>query len=400
MLLWIALALLTAAVLASVLAPLARPASETEAPGTDASAEAGARAVYRDQLAEIEAERAAGLIGAAEADAAKIEVSRRLLASAAARTEDAAPAVIASRRATQHGRIALATAASVSLLTLVLYLAHGSPSMPGTLATQANAARGQAELARMITQVETRLRQAPEDGKGWEVIAPIYLKLGRYADAAAAYTNAARLQGESARLLAGIAEASILAKDGLVTEDARAAYEKILKLEPGQMEPRFWLAMGKEQDGRLSEAMAEYTALLSESSPDAPYRSVLETRIKEVTARTSTLGDSPPPADKKAAKAPASPPSGPSAADMEAAAQMSPDQRQQMIVGMVDGLAQRLKRDGKDLAGWQRLLKAYSVLGRQDDARAALAEARRHFEGDTRALSDLSQLAATLGLGS
>ena len=71
-----------------------------------------------------------------------------------------------------------------------------------------------------------------------------------------------------------------------------------------------------------------------------------------------------------------------------------------MVVGMVEGLAQRLKRDGKDLAGWQRLLKAYTVLGRRDDARAALAEARRNFEGDARALSDLSGLAATLGLGS
>ena len=71
-----------------------------------------------------------------------------------------------------------------------------------------------------------------------------------------------------------------------------------------------------------------------------------------------------------------------------------------MVVGMVEGLAQRLKRDGRDLAGWQRLLQAYTVLGRRDDARAALAEARRNFEGDARALSDLSGLAAKLGLGS
>ena len=71
-----------------------------------------------------------------------------------------------------------------------------------------------------------------------------------------------------------------------------------------------------------------------------------------------------------------------------------------MVVGMVEGLAQRLKRDGRDLAGWQRLLQAYTVLGRHDDARAALAEARRNFEGDARALSDLSGLAAKLGLGS
>jgi cytochrome c-type biogenesis protein CcmH len=390
MLLWIAFALLTAAVLAWVLAPLARPAPAGSA---QASAEAGARAVYRDQLAEIEAERAAGLIGAAEAEAAKIEISRRLLASAAHAEKGQLPTP-AAPGATQHGRIALATAAAIPLLTLALYLAYGSPGMPDTLAAQANAARGQAELARMIAQVEARLRQAPDDGKGWEVIAPVYLKLGRYADAASAYANAARLQGESVKLLAGIAEASILAKDGIVTEEARAAYGKLLKLEPGRAEPRFWLAMGKEQDGRLADALADYTALLSEAPPDAAYRAALEMRTREVSARIAAGGA--PEQDKGQGKGPA----GPTAADLDAAAQLSPEQRAQMIVGMVDGLAQRLKRDGKDLAGWQRLLKAYAVLGRHDDARAALAEARRNFEGDARALSDLSGLAATLGLGS
>lgn len=391
MLLWIAFALLTAAVLAWMLAPLARPAPADEAL---APAEAGARAVYRDQLAEIEAERAAGLIGAAEAEAAKIEISRRLLASAARAEEAAAPGAAEPPAGTHHGRIALATAAGVALLTLGLYLAYGSPGTPDTLAAQANAARGQAELARMIAQVEARLRQAPDDGAGWEVIAPVYLKLGRYPDAAAAYANAARLQGESVKLLAGLAEASILAKDGVVTEEARAAYEKILKLEPGHAEPRFWLAMGKEQDGRLPEALADYRALLNEAVPDADYRDALETRVKEVSARIAAGGQEQ--QGRQSAKAP----TGPTAADLEAAARLSPDQRQQMVVGMVEGLAQRLKRDGRDLAGWQRLLQAYTVLGRRDDARAALAEARRNFEGDARALSDLSGLAAKLGLGS
>ncbi len=390
MLLWIAFALLTAAVLAWVLAPLARPAPAGDA---RASAEAGARAVYRDQLAEIEAEREAGLIRAAEAEAARIEISRRLLASAA-QPEDATPDIPAPGRATQHGRIAMATAAAVPLLTLALYLAYGSPGMPGTLASQGAAAREQAQIARMMAQVEARLREAPDDSKGWEVIAPVYLKLGRYADAATAYANAVRLQGESVKLLAGLAEASILAKDGIVTEEARTAYERVLVLEPGRVEPRFWLAMGKEQDGRLAEALADYTAMLNKAPPDAAYREALEARMKEVSARIAAGGGQE--RGRKAAEVSA----GPTASDMEAAAKLSPEQRQQMIVGMVEGLAQRLKRDGKDLAGWQRLLRAYAVLGRHDDARAALAEARRNFDGDQRALSDLSGLAATLGLGS
>jgi cytochrome c-type biogenesis protein CcmH len=393
MMLWIAFALLTVAVLSWVLAPLARPATADEA---QASSEAGARAVYRDQLAEVEAERTAGLIGTAEAEAAKIEISRRLLANAAqvgrARSGKKAP-----RSTALHGRIALATAAAVPLLTLALYVAYGSPGMPATVAS---AARGQAELVSMIAQVETRLRHTPDDGRGWEVIAPVYLKLGRFADAAAAYTNAARLLGDNVKLLAGIAEASILSKDGIVSEEARTAYEKVLKLEPGRMEARFWLAKGKEQDGRLAEALSDYTALLKEAPPDAPYRQTMQTRISEVTARISAVAGKSAAGGQVAAAEPARAPRGPTAADMEAASKLNAEQRQQMVVGMVEGLAQRLKSNGKDLAGWERLLKAYTVLGRHDDARAALAEARRNFEGDARALSDLSGLAATLGLGS
>jgi cytochrome c-type biogenesis protein CcmH len=388
MLLWIAFALLTAAVLAWVLAPLAQSAPVGDAP---ASAEAGARAVYRDQLAEIEAERAAGLIGAAEAEAARIEVSRRLLASAAGAEAALAGAPAALARV-RHQRIVLATAAAVPLLTLGLYLAHGSPGMSaGALSARTDAEREGAKLALMVAKVEERLRAAPGDGKGWEVIAPVYLKLGRFADAATAYATAARLQGESVNLLAGLAEASIMAKDGIVTDEARTAYAKILKLEPGLPEPRFWLALGKEQDGRLADALADYSALLKEAPSEAPYRPALEKRIAEVTARLPSGAET-----KPTAKAP----SGPSAADIEAAAKLSPGERAAMIAGMVEGLAERLKRNGQDLPGWKRLIQSYQALDRRDDARAALAEARRRFEGDAAALADLSRLAKQLDLGS
>ncbi len=181
----------------------------------------------------------------------------------------------------------------------------------------------------MIAQVEARLREHPDQGKGWEAVAPVYLKLGRFRDAANAYANAARLNGETVALLAGRADAAILASDGIVTEEVRTAYEKILKLEPKRVEPRFWLAMAKEQDGRFAEALAEYEALLAEAPADAPYRSPLEFRVLAMTARIA------------AAKGGA--PTGPSEADVAAAAKLTPGQRAQMIAGMVDGLAQRLK---------------------------------------------------------
>lgn len=379
MLLWIAFALMTAAALAAVLLPLAHPAREVEP-------DAGALAVYRHQLDEIEDERERGLVDDSEAAGARVEVSRRLLASADHMdSPPRLPALPESKRAT----VALATAAAIPLLTLALYLTHGSPGLPSfPAAGHVQLPLERAQIGDLIAKVEARLREHPEDGEGWDVIAPVYYKLERFRDAANAYARAARLKGETVRRLAGLAESTVLAADGIVTEEARAAYERILTMEPGRPEPRFWLALAKEQDGKLAPALAEYRTLLSDAPADAPWRAAVESRIADVSRRLAG-------ADRPDPRAP-----GPSAGDVAAAEKLSPQERVKMIAGMVDGLAERLKHDGRDLAGWQRLINAYAVLGRGQDARAALAEARRNFTTDEKALADLSALAKSLGLGS
>jgi cytochrome c-type biogenesis protein CcmH len=380
MLLWLLFALLTVAVLMAVLAPLARPRRQAEA-------ETGAQEVYRHQLDELEAERARGLIDPAEAEAARIEVSRRLLASAAA--AEAVGAGAARPAADRRLPVALAVAVLVPAATLALYLTHGSPGLPAyPVAARAQLPPGQAEIGELIARVEARLRQHPEDGDGWDVIAPVYYKLGRFREAAAAYARAAALKGETAQRLGGFAESTVFAADGIVGEEARAAYEKILKLEPGRIEPRFWLALAKEQDGKLADALADYKGLLAEAPAGAPWREAVEGRIADVSRRLA----GPQAADPRAP--------GPSAADVAAAEKLSPEDRARMIAQMVDGLAERLKRNGRDLAGWQRLINAYAVLGRGQDARDALAEARRNFTADEKALADLAALAKSLGLGS
>ena len=379
MLLWIAFALMTAAALAAVLLPLARPAHRAEP-------DSGALAVYRHQLDEIEDERARGLVDDGEAAGARVEVARRLLASADRMDAQSPPPPLPeSKRAT----VALATAAAIPLFTLALYLTHGSPglpSFPATARTQMPIER--AQISDLVAKVEARLREHPEDGDGWDVIAPVYYKLERFRDAANAYARAARLKGETVRRLAGLAESAVLAADGIVTEEARAAYERILALEPGRPEPRFWLALAKEQDGKLEPALSDYRALLSDAPADAPWRAAVESRIADVGRRIAGV-------DKPDPRAP-----GPSAEDIAAAEKLSPQDRTKMIAGMVDGLAERLKRDGRDLAGWQRLINAYAVLGRSQDARTALAEARKNFPADAAAQAALAALAKTLGLDS
>jgi cytochrome c-type biogenesis protein CcmH len=378
MLLWILFALMTAAVLAAVLAPLARPPAHAD------QRRLGSLAVYRHQLEELEADRARGLIEAEEAAASKIEISRRLLADAGPSGPRRRQTGLAER---WHGGLALLAAGLVPLVAMALYLVQGSPGVPAfPAAVQSQVAVEQAGILELVARVEARLREHPGDGEGWGAVAPVYLKLGRYRDAVDAYARAIKLKGQSVKLLAGFAEASMLANDGIVSEEARRTYERILELEPARIEARFWLAVAKEQDGKLAEALSEYRALLAAAPVAAPWRAAVSARLDEVAQRLGSDGK------------PASP--GPSAADVAAAQALSPDERSRMIAGMVEGLARRLKENGKDLPGWQRLLNAYVVLNRKSDARAALAEARRHFAGDERALSELSALAASLGLGS
>jgi len=382
MLLWLLFAILTAVALAVLLAPL------TRAPRAGERAAVGTLAVYRHQLEEIDAEREHGWVSEAEALAARAEVSRRLLASADAEESATKPAAALLRPRTP---IAAAIAALVPLFTLALYLTHGSPGLPSyPMAGRFGLPLEQANVAELIGKVERQLREHPEDGQGWDVIAPIYFRLGRFREAADAYANATRLQGESVRRLAGFAESEVLAGDGIVSEKARAAFEKILQLEPARPEPRFWLALAKEQDGKLAEALADYRALLAQAPAGAPWREAVDGRVAELSRRLAAPGTLEPPP----------PGPGPSAAQVMEAEKLPAEERARMIGQMVDGLAERLKRDGSDLAGWLRLVNAYAVLNRKDDARAALAQARQHFPTDAKALGELAALAKSLGLDS
>lgn len=400
MLLWVCFAVISAAVLAALLNPLLRPGPGDK---TEVAADDRDIAIYKDQLAEVEAERERGQIGAIEADAAKAEIARRLLAAEdRAQTKHAAanPATPAAAASGRLRQIAGVVAVAVPLAAIGLYSLLGSPRIPAQpMAGRMAPVTDKSDISRLITTVEARLKQHPEDGQGWDVIGPVYLRLGRYNDAADAFSRAIRILGENPKRLAGLAEASVLASDGIVTEIARVTYEKLNKLEPGRPEPRFWLALAMEQDGQLKEALAAYRALLRDGDPTANWRPLVEERAATVEER---LGGAP-----KAPLAKAAPSTkasevarGPSAEDVAAANRLSEADRQKMIDGMVQSLADRLAKDGKDLAGWQRLIRAYTVMGRKDDAVAALGRARGNFTGEAQSLTELNELARQLGLES
>ncbi|MBC8012795.1 MAG: c-type cytochrome biogenesis protein CcmI [Methyloceanibacter sp.] len=390
MLLWVVLACLTAIVLLVLLRPLAGAGTAERAP------EAFDAAVYRDQLSEIEGDRARGLIGEEEAEAARVEIARRLLAAdSKARASEGAKTGGARARAAMIG-----VGAALPLLALGLYLTYGSPRLPDQpLAARLEDPASDRNLEALVARVEARLREHPEEGEGWEVIAPVYMGWRRYGDAAQAYAQAIRLLGPSAKRLSGQGQALVLGNDGVVTEDARRALEAALALDATLIEPRILLAIAKEQDGQFQAAIEDWRALLSKAEGDAPWRAMVEKRI---AAAEANLAGKP----LSAAEAPAPPQAGaqsqigPSASDIAAAQDMSPAERQAMVERMVQGLAARLDQDGSDLPGWLKLVKAYSVLDRKDDALRALQRAKSQFSGNTQAIEQLDQLAAELGLKS
>jgi cytochrome c-type biogenesis protein CcmH len=376
MTLWFGLALMTAAAILAVLWPLARRVGPSRSGGDVA--------IYRDQLDEIERDRAAGLIEDNEAASAQVEVSRRLIAAA-----DAQPAPPSDVPSASWRRRAVAIVALV-LLPLGatgLYLALGSPLLPDQpLAPRLAAARGNQSVDTLIAQVEAHLERNPEDGRGWEVIAPVYLRLGRFDDAVKARRNALRLNGTSAEREAALGEALVFAANGVVTAEAKAAFERAVVLDVNGVQARYFLGLAAEQDGDRTQAAAIWRALIEAAPPDAPWIDLLRRALARVDRAGAPGGSS------------GGVNSGPSDEQVAASSELAPGQRQVMIQGMVERLSERLHRDGADVEGWLRLVRSYVVLGQPDKARAAVVDARRALAGDAIKLRRLDDFLKGLGL--
>jgi cytochrome c-type biogenesis protein CcmH len=365
--LWILLALMTAAAIFVVLWPLARRKAVSSGSDTE---------VYRDQLEEIERDRAAGLIGAAEAEAARVEVSRRLLAAA----DSAASSTGSPVHQWARPAIIIAALVVLPLGAGAMYLALGSPLLPGEpLATRVVAERTPAAVLARIAQIETYLEQNPEDGKTWEALANVYMRLNRYDDAVKASRNALRLLGNSAERQGNLGIALTAAANGMVTEDAKEAFDRALALNPGDTASGYFIGLAAEQDGRREEAVKIWSELSARVSAEAPIAQLLRRSLARVGVETTA-------------------PAGPTAQDMEAAVGMDPQARSEMIRGMVARLADRLKTEGNDIEGWLRLVRAYMVLGDREKAIAAASDARQALAGDPEKLRRIDDLVKGLGL--
>jgi cytochrome c-type biogenesis protein CcmH len=370
MTLWLAFALMTAAAIFAVLWPLSR--SRAARSGSDV-------AVYRDQLDEISRDRAAGLIGEPEADAARVEVSRRLIAAGDARA--AAPPTNPQAGLWRRRAAALVALLFVPLAAGTLYLWHGSPQVPGAPLAARTEAGHDSSIVALIAKVEAHLERSPNDARGWEVLAPVYLRLGRFDDAVKARRNALNFGGETAQRQADLGEALVAASNGIVTADAKQAFDRAVVLDPADPKSRFYVGLAAQQDGDTAKAAGIWQALLKDAPADAPWAEPVRQALAGIGKAPAIAGNAAPSAD-----------------DVAAASGMTEAQRGEMVRGMVTRLAERLQQDGSDVEGWLRLVRAYMVLGERDKAGQAISDARRALANEPDKLQRVDELGKGLGL--
>ncbi|MGA2493591.1 MAG: c-type cytochrome biogenesis protein CcmI [Roseiarcus sp.] len=369
---WVVLAGMTGLAALAAVWPLIRGARRSASVPADA-------AFYKAQLGEIERDVARGFLPADEAAGARVEAARRLIATSAATADGAVADAPGLRRG---WAIAIVVAAPV--VALALYADLGRPDLPDSpLAQRKVDTRSMSGVEAALAHVEQQLAANPDNGPGWSLVAPVYMKLGRFDDAVEAFKQALRLNGENAAVRADYGEALVGAAGGIVTADARAAFDKALAEQPGLPSARFYLGLAAEQDGDLQKAIAIYRALLGDAPPRAPWTPALQARLAALTGG----GAAPAQSDAAPAQSDAAP------------AQDDAAQQDAMIRGMVDRLATRLATSGGGADEWQRLIRAYTVLHETDKAKDALASARKALAGDAQAEQQLDELARELGIG-
>ncbi|MBZ8133924.1 c-type cytochrome biogenesis protein CcmI [Afifella sp. IM 167] len=417
MLLWLAIALFTAVAILAVLLPLSAGAKDV-ASGAEEDA-----AVYRRQLSELERDRKWGRIGETEAEAARAEIARRLLAIDREKTvEPDRKGDLWRRRAT-----AVLALAGIPVFAVLLYMLQGSPGMPDQpLMARLGGQPDTKNISMLVARVEDHLARNPNDGKGWEVLAPVYMRLGREADAARAYESVIRIMGSNTARQTALGEALVMAAGGVVTDRAREAFQSAARDagegDEGAPKARFYLALAAEQEGDTAGATKQLRDLLEGAPADASWRpAIQETLARMEKAESDTASALFQPAEPQlgpvARNSPETPPAnapfagggaplagggapfagGPSQDQMNAAAEMAPEDRMAMIEGMVENLASRLQDKPDDAEGWLKLVRSYAVLGRKQDAADAARTALTSVS-DKEGRRQIAQLAADLRL--
>lgn len=372
---WLILAFLTGVAVMAVLAPLAMRGGSKDAAAADV-------AFFEEQLAEIERERAEGGLDAAEAEAAKTEAARRLLRA------EASPKAGTSRSRKMALVAALLAIVAIPAISLPLYLRLGHSEMPDMpLTARLESAPGRDDLAVAVARIEEHLRQHPEDGRGYEVVAPYFLRTGRGEDAIRAYSEALRLLGATPERHAALGEARVVIAKGMVTAEAKKDFEAAAALDPKAPMAQYYLAVAAAQGGEKDKAIEIFSRMIADAPTGAAYIKAVEAQLAGLRGETPSAG------------APSPVAQGPASEQGKAIAAMPADQREAMIRSMVARLASRLEARGDDVEGWLKLIRAYSVLAETEKAKEAVTNARKALADKQPDAARIEALAKELNIG-
>ena len=369
MILGITLTIMTLAAIALVVLPLIRSNRDS------ATRAAHEIEIYRDQLDEVDRDVARGVIDPDDAVAARTEIGRRMLAATDG-VEIVKAGSPAGKLPAKPRRItAIITGLCVPALAIFVYVTHGSPDLPGKSAAQLRAANGtdpkapEGDVAQRqeVAGLAAALEKNPADIESWITLGTVLTQMKRHRQAAVAFTQAMRLAPANAEFASRAGEALTVASGGQVTPDAQASFTEALRRDPSEPRAQYYQGVADQQGGRLRAALDRWVALEAASPPDAPWLRFLRPRIARLAgeigidsnalaalrARAPPLTAGLPIAARRTAAPTPGP--GPTGGQMAAARNMSAEDRQAMIRNMVDGLAEKLKDNPDDVAGWLRL---------------------------------------------
>lgn len=358
--------------------------------------------VYRDQLAEVEREVAREVLSEADAARVRTEISRRILAADTSRADAVQPGAGPSKLV--MGVIALSMIGG----SLALYLQLGAPGY-GDLAlkdriafaqelreNRPTQAAGQAglpptpgladlspEYAALLKQLRETVAKRPDDIQGQTLLAQNEARVGNFVAAATAQSAVVRIKGAEASVedVAGYAELLVLAAGGYVSPEAEAVLRAVLARDVENGTARYYWGLMLVQTGRPDQAFKMWDGLLRRGPEDAPWIEPILAQIEPI-AEMAGVDYTVPEIGVGALR-------GPSADDIEAAQDMTPAQRMEMIGSMVDGLSERLATQGGPVEDWSRLISSLGVLGQTDRAQAIYDNALEVFAGDSSALDEI-----------
>lgn len=374
--------------------------------------------VYRDQLREIERDATRGVIGPEDAERLRAEISRKILA-ADSQLQDhgesggqprmlgilAAGVIVAG---IAGGGVALYTwigAPGYGNLPVAARIAQSEQARAERLGQDAAEERfapqdpglpdgTDEEYMALVERLRETVAERPDDRRGLRFLVRSEAALGNMGAARRAQGQLIEAKGEDATAAdyATLAELMINAAGGYVSADAERALRKALDRDGRAPTARFYLGVYMAQVDRPDAAFRLWRDLLEESTPDAPWVPPIRAGIEELAARAGVRYELPP-----EGAAPAAPP-GPSAGDVEAAGDMDPAARREMIRGMVARLSDRLATEGGTAADWARLINAYGVLGEAAQARRIWAEAQSVFAENPEGLATVRAAAENAGV--